>query len=86
MNVSVSLHQLCIFTGCSCCPHVVRKQFTAGLKDMLTFACAEDGRIDEQQQDVVEEALQHGRLNLGIGQVLTAHCRATDQQGQDLSH
>lgn len=51
-----------------------------------TFVCAEDGCIDQQQQDVVEEALQHGRLHLGIGQVLAAHRCPTDQQRQDLAH
>lgn len=53
---------------------------------MPTFARAEDGRIDEEQQEVVEEALQHGRLHPGIHEALTAHCCATDQQGQDLPH
>lgn len=52
----------------------------------LTFAGAEDGGVGEQQQHVVEEALQHGRLHLGISQVLAGHCRPTDQQGQDLAH
>lgn len=53
---------------------------------MLTFAGAEGGRVDEEQQGVVEEALQHGRLHPSSDQVLTAHCRPTDQQGQDLPH
>lgn len=52
----------------------------------LTFARAEDGGVDEQQQDVVEEALQHWCLHPSIGQVLTAHCSPADQQGQDLPH
>lgn len=52
----------------------------------LTFAGAENGRVDEQQQGVVQEALQHGRLHPSVGQVLTAHCCPTDQQGQHLPH
>lgn len=53
---------------------------------VLTFACCEDGCVDKQQQGVVEETLQHGCLHAGIGQVLAAHSRPTDQQGQDLAH
>lgn len=51
-----------------------------------TFAGAEDGRVDEQQQRVVEEALQHWRLHPDVSQVLAAHSGPTDQQGQDLAH
>lgn len=47
---------------------------------------AEGRGVGEQQQGVVQEALQHGRLHPGIGQVLTAARRPTDQQGQDLAH
>lgn len=64
----------------------VREQSGKHAELLLTFAGAEQGHIDEQQQGVVEEALQHGHLHPGIGQVLTAHCCPTDQQGQDLPH
>lgn len=51
-----------------------------------TFAGAEKRRVDEQQQDVVQEALQHRRLHTSQDQVLGADRRPTDEQRQDLAH
>lgn len=53
---------------------------------VLTFVGAEPGGVDEQQQDVVQEALQHRRLHTSTGQVLRADRRPADEQRQDLSH
>lgn len=51
-----------------------------------TFARAQDEGVGEEQQGVVEEALQHGRPHPRNSQVLAAHRRAADQQGQNLTH
>lgn len=56
------------------------------MSQRLTFAKAEAGGVAGQQQGVIEEALEHGRLHAGLGQVLAAHCRATNHQGQRLAH
>lgn len=63
--------------------------FAACVRDLnstTTFACAEDGHVDEEQQDVVQEALQHRGLHTGVRQVLTADRRPADQQWQGLAH
>lgn len=52
----------------------------------MTFAGAEKRRVDEQQQDVVEEALQHRCLHTSLDQVLRADRRPADEQRQDLAH
>lgn len=52
----------------------------------MTFAGAEKCRVAEQQQDVVQEALQHRRLHTSLDQVLRADRRPTDEQRQDLAH
>lgn len=52
----------------------------------VTFAGAEKRGVDEQQQDVVQEALQHGRLHAGQDQVPGADRRPADEQRQDLAH
>lgn len=54
--------------------------------DSLTCAGAEVYCVGEQQEGVVEEALQHGCLHFGMSQVLTADCCPTYQQWQDLTH
>jgi len=56
------------------------------MSQRLTFATAEAGGVAGQQQGVVEEALEHGRLHAGLGQVLAAHRRAANHQGQRLAH
>lgn len=53
---------------------------------VLTFAGAKHGRVNEQQQHIVQEALQHRRLHTSIGQILRADRRPTDEQRQDLTH
>lgn len=53
---------------------------------VLTFAGAKHGRVNEQQQHIVQEALQHRRLHTSIGQELRADCRPADEQRQDLTH
>lgn len=53
---------------------------------VVTFAGAEKRRVDEQQQDVVQEALQHRRLHASLDQVLRADRRPADEQRQDLAH
>ena len=52
----------------------------------LTFAAAEVGGVSDEQQGVVEEALEHGRLHASLGQVLAAHCRPADHQRERLAH
>lgn len=53
---------------------------------VVTFAGAEKRGVDEQQQDVVQEALQHRRLHASLDQILRADRRPADEQRQDLAH
>lgn len=52
----------------------------------LTLPDCECGGIDQEQQDVVEKALEHGRVGVVIsGQVLAGQSDPADEQRQDLT-
>lgn len=51
-----------------------------------TLPDSQGGGVDQEQQDVVEEALEHGRVGVEVNsQVLAGQTDGTDQQGQDLT-
>lgn len=53
---------------------------------MLTLPDCECGGVDQEQQDVVEKALEHGCVGVVIsGQVLAGQSNSTDEQRQDLT-